>query len=242
MGIETYLNDLFQAFVDLLPKIGWALAVLAIGWVAGRLLGKGISKVLDRVKFDEALRKTIIGKALERSAITGVHLFDLITRWSVYFFAILIAVDILSISALSTLMWAIVAYIPYFIAGVLIIIVGFVISDFLGDIAKSFGEEANIEYSGLFASLLKLFLYVIVIIIALSTMQIDVSIVYTFATALAWGVALGLCLGLGIALGLGFKDVVAKNAEKWIETSQSVAKKAEDFWSWYSRDRKTESE
>lgn len=242
MAINTYLNDLFQIFADFLPKIGWALVVLAIGWIVGRLLGKGISKILTRAKFDEVLRKTVIGKALERSGITGVRLFDLITRWAVYFFAILLAVDVLNISELSALMRGIVAYIPNVVAGIVIITIGFIVSDFLGDVAKSFGEEAKIEYSSLFSSLLKLFLYFIVIIMALSTMKIDVSILYTFATALAWGVAIGVCIGLGIALGLGFKDVVAKNAEKWIETSQSVAKKAEDFWSWYSRSKKSETE
>jgi len=242
MGIETYFNDLLQSIIALLPNISVALVVLAIGYIVGRLLGKGISKILTKTKFDEALRKTIIGKTIEHAGVTGVRLFDLITRWAVYFVAIFIAVDILSISELSALMQGIVAYIPYLIAGVLIITIGFIISDFVGDVAKSFGKETKIEYAGLFSGILKLFLYFIVIIIALSTMKIDVSIIYTFATALAWGIALGLCIGLGIALGLGFKDVIAENAEKWIVTSQSMAKKAEDFWRWYSRSEKEKSD
>lgn len=235
MEIETYLNALLQALIALLPKIGGAAIVLIIGWAVGRVLGKGISKVLVKVRLDEALRKTVIGKALERSGITGVRLFDLVIRWFVYLIAILTAADILNISELSTLLRTTVAYLPSLVAGFFIIIVGFIVSDFIGDVMKGFGEEMRIEYSGLFANALKLFLYFIVIVIALTTMKIDVSILYVFANALAWGIAIGLCVGLGIALGLGFKDVVARNAERWIETAQSAVKRAEDFWSWYRR-------
>ncbi|MEM3601277.1 MAG: hypothetical protein QXN87_01215 [Candidatus Bathyarchaeia archaeon] len=240
--MQETLNHLWLDFLEMLPKAIGVIIVLAVGWVAGRLLGKGLSKILDKIGVDDALRKTVVGKALEKSGVTCVRFFDLIIRWFVYLIAILAAVNILEIEVLSTFMTSVVEYLPNFIAGIFLLFIGLIVADFIGDAVNAVGREAKIEFVGLLANGLKLFLYLIVIVLALTVMKIDVSILYTFANALAWGIAIGVCIGLGIAFGWGFKDTVAKNAEKWIESVQRVAKKAEDFWSWYTHKEETESE
>ena len=226
--IPQSLIDLGQAIVDMLPKVFGAIIALVIGWIAGRALGKGISKILDKAGVDDALRPTIFGRVLKRSGITCVGFFDLIVRWFVYLIAIFAAVDILQIAILSQYMSMIVAYIPNLIAGVILLIAGFIVTDYISDFMKKVGEEAKIAYSRLFADGLRLFLYSVVIILALSQMKIDVSILTIFATALAWGTAIGVCVGLGIALGWGFKDVIAKSGEEWIKSLTTTAEKVEE--------------
>jgi len=181
------LWDLWSRIIEFVPVIAGVIIILAIGWVAGRVLGKGISKILDKAGVDDALRKTIIGKALERSGVTCVGFFDLIARWFVYLVAIFAAVDMLKIEVVSNYMSTVVQYVPNLIVGVGILIAGFIVVDFVGDSVKAIGKEARVEFSGLLAVGLKLLLYVVVIIIALTQMKIDVSILYTFASALAWG-------------------------------------------------------
>jgi hypothetical protein len=173
------------------------------------------------------LRKTAIGKALERSGVTTVRFFDLIIRWFIYLIAVFAAVNILEITVLSEFMKTVVEYLPSFIAGAFIIIFGFIIADFIGDAVTAVGKEAKVEFSGLIAAGLKLLLYFVVLTIALGLMRIDVEILYVFANALAWGAAIGIGAGLGIAFGWGFKDVVAKNAKKWITSIEKTAKSYE---------------
>ncbi len=211
------MNNLAVNVADMLPRIAGAVIALIIGWIAGRALGKAVSKLLDKVGVDDALRKTLVGKTLERSGITCVHFFDIIVRWFVYLIAIFAAVDILQIEVLSYYMNMVVAYLPNFIAGIVIFVAGFIIIDYVADFIRRLGEEAQIAYSRIFADGLRLFLYGVVTILALSQMKIDVSILYIFANALAWGLAIGLCVGLGIALGWGFKDAIAENSKKWIK-------------------------
>ena len=218
MWIEEFLNNLAANVADMLPRIAGAVIALVIGWIAGRALGKAVSKLLDKVGVDDALRKTLVGKTLERSGITCVHFFDIIVRWFVYLIAIFAAVDILQIEVLSYYMNMVVAYLPNFIAGIVIFVAGFIIIDYVADFIRRLGEEAQIAYSRIFADGLRLFLYGVVTILALSQMKIDVSILYIFANALAWGLAIGLCVGLGIALGWGFKDAIAENSKKWIKS------------------------
>lgn len=224
MAIESMLVNAWSTFFDLLPKIAGAIAVLIIGWIAGRIIGKAVSKVLDKVGIDDALMKTAIGKAIQKSGITVVRFFDLIVRWFIYLIALFAATDILEISVLSEFMKSVVQYLPSFIAGVFIIIFGFILADFIGDAVESVGKEAKVEFSGIISNGLKLLLYFIVLTVALSLMKIDVEILYIFAEALAWGVAIGVGVGLGIALGWGMKDAVAKNANKWISNFEKSAK------------------
>jgi small-conductance mechanosensitive channel len=228
MTIEEFLTQIWTTIVEMLPRVVGAIIALIIGWVAGRALGKAISKVLDKAGVDDALRPTIFGRVLERSGITCVGFFDLIVRWFVYLIAIFAAVDILQITILTEYMSMVVAYLPSLIAGVILLIAGFIVTDYIADFMKKVGEEAKVAYSKLFADGLRLFLYSVVIIIALAQMKIDVSILYIFANALAWGIAIGVCVGLGIAFGWGFKDVIAESAKEWIKSLTTTAEKVEE--------------
>jgi hypothetical protein len=223
--IEQYVANLLTELVKLAPRIAGALIVLVVGWAAGRLTGRGLSKILDKAGLDEALRRTAIGKALDRTRITIVGFFDLVIRWFVYLVAILAAVDILQISILSNFISQIVQYLPRFIAGVFILLIGFIVADFVADALRAVGKEGRLEYAPIFADALRFVFYFVVLAIGLSTMQVDISVLYIFANALAWGIALGVAVGLGIAFGWGFKDAIAKRADKWIEVISTGTKK-----------------
>ena len=222
-----YLASLLEQLVRLVPRIAGALIVLLVGWVAGRLIGKGLSRVFDKAGVDDAIRRTAIGKALERTKITIVGFFDLIVRWFIYLIAILAAVDILKISVLSAFMSRVVEYLPSFIGGIFILLVGFIVVDFVADALRGVAKEGQLEYAGLFAGFLRVVLYFVVLVIGLSTMKIDASILNVFANAMAWGIAAGIAVGLGIALGWGFKDAIAKRADKWLDNAGTVARKLE---------------
>jgi hypothetical protein len=226
--IEQYVASLLTELVKLAPRIAGALIVLVVGWAAGRLIGRGLSKILDKAGLDEALRRTAIGKALDRTRITIVGFFDLVIRWFVYLVAILAAVDILQISILSSFMSQIVQYLPRFIAGVFILLIGFIVADFVADALRAVGKEGRLEYAPIFADALRFVFYFVVLAIGLSTMEVDISVLYIFANALAWGIALGVAVGLGIAFGWGFKDAIAKRADKWIEIISTGTKKKDN--------------
>ncbi|WP_233255094.1 hypothetical protein [Halopenitus persicus] len=109
-----------------------------------------------------------------------------------------------------------VSDLPAFIAGVLIIIVGFVLADFLSDVVAHTESLTDTTYTETFADGLRVFLYFVVTVIGLGTMGVDVRILNTFAQAAAWGVVAGIALAIGIAFGLGGRDYVAANIGDWL--------------------------
>lgn len=116
----------------------------------GRGLGGVISRILDRAGVDDALRKTSIGRAIEKSGISIPKFFDALIRIFIYLIAVL---AVLEIEFLTRYMQMVVEYLPSFIAGVFILIFGLMASDFVGDAIRAIGREAKIEYAGM-ASLL----------------------------------------------------------------------------------------
>jgi small-conductance mechanosensitive channel len=226
--------------VGYVPRMAGAIIILLAGWVFGRILGKGISRLLQRTGASDSLRRTVVGRVLERSGVTATRFIDLLIRWFVYLAAILAAVDVLKISPLSTFISSVVYYLPNLITGILILLFGLLIADFVGDAISAVGREAKIEFAPIISLGVKLFLYLTVIVIALTTMKIDVTILNEFAKAIAWGTAMGVGVGLGIALGWGLKDRVARDVDKWINSAETTAKKAENFWSWYTRTKEKE--
>ncbi len=226
--------------IDLLPKLAGVIITLIIGWIAGRALGKTVSHIIEKTKIGIYLKRTIIGRILEDAGITINKFFDLIVRWFIYLTAILAAVDILNIEALSKFIGLLVQYIPNFLAGIIILLAGLMIADFIGDAVITIGKEAKIEFAGFLSIIIRVTLYFVVIVVGLTVMKINVSLLYILANALAWGIAVGVGAALGIALGFGLKDYVAKNAEKWLKGFAETTKKAEDFWSWYTRREKEE--
>ncbi|MCW3974632.1 MAG: DUF1508 domain-containing protein, partial [Candidatus Bathyarchaeota archaeon] len=179
------------------------------------------------IGIDDALLKTAFGKAIEKSGMTVVKFFDMIIRWFIYLIAIFAAVEILEIKILSTYLMKVVEYLPSFIIGVLVLIFGLILVDWLADILKLIGTEAKMEFSGIFILGLRLFLYFMVLIIALTLMKIDVEILYVFAGALAWGAAVLVALGIGIAFVLGSKKTFTKNIPKWLKSVGESAQRME---------------
>ncbi|WP_332450443.1 mechanosensitive ion channel family protein [Methanoculleus sp.] len=200
------VEELARNVILFLPNLLAAIIILIIGWILGRILGRVVAEVLDRLGVDDALRKTSVGRKIERSTMNISHLFDLIVRWFIYLIAILAAVSVLQIPALTAAVAVIVAYIPNVVAFILILVVGFILIDWLLDILQNMGEVQSIQGFGLITMLLRAFLYFVVAILALQQLLIDLSIIYVFVVPIAWGVGLGLGAAIAIIVGFGLRD------------------------------------
>ncbi|KDE55768.1 hypothetical protein [Methanoculleus sp. MH98A] len=200
------VEELARNVILFLPNLIAAIVILIIGWILGRILGRVVSEVLDRIGVDDALRKTSVGQQIERSTMNISRLFDVIVRWFIYLIAILTAVSVLQIPALTTAVAAIVAYIPNVVAFLVILIAGFILIDWLIDILQNMGEVQSIQGFGLITMLLRAFLYFVVAILALQQLMLDLSIIYVFVVPIAWGVGIGIGAAIAIIIGLGMRD------------------------------------
>ncbi len=198
----------------MLIGIGYKLIIFAIilvlGWIIGRVVGLIAAKLLTSMGAESAFRKTVVGRVLVKSGYTLASFSSLIIRIIIYIATILLALQSLDVGFISLYVKAFLWYLPKVVGGAIILIVGVIISDWIGElIKKSFSpEQRQAFYMDIFGNLVKVILYFITITLALSTIGIDVTIFYIFAKAIAWGLAIAIGIAVGIVVGWVMKDRV----------------------------------
>lgn len=220
--IPDWLQDPVAELVVFLPRLVGALAILLVGWIVGRLAGRVVMRIADGVELDRMVLETPLGRILGGTEQAVSRTFGKLAKWFVYGLAILAAANALAIALLSEWISTAVSYLPAFIAGLLVIVLGFVVADFIGDVIERTRALSETAYNRWFADGARVFLYFMALVIGLDTMGIDVGILYVFAQALAWGVAAAIAIGVGIALGWGGKDYVAENIDRWMQRTSTV--------------------
>ncbi|WP_254862819.1 mechanosensitive ion channel family protein [Halovivax gelatinilyticus] len=220
--VPEYLQDPVADVAVYLPRILGAIIILLIGWVIGRVAGGIVRRIADGVELDRMVLETPLGRILggTERAVSGA--FGKLAKWFVYALAILAAANALAIQALSEWIAVAVSYLPAFVAGLLVIVLGFVVADFIGDMIERTRAATQTAYTSWFANGARIFLYFTALVIGLDTMGIDVGILYVFAQALAWGLAAAVAIGAGIAFGWGGKDYVSENIDRWMRQTDAI--------------------
>lgn len=218
--IGTLQVDAVQSAIDntiaFLPQLLGAIVILLVGWILGRVIGSVVRRVTDRTNIDRLVSETPLGQMLGGSEAAISSGMGRIAAYFVYALAILAAADALAIELLSEWISSAVSYLPAFVAGALIIVLGFVLADFLADVVGTTDTLTAVKYTESFADGLRVFLYFVAVVVGLDTMGVDVQLLYIFSTALAGGLALGIALAIGIAFGWGGRDYVATNIGDWL--------------------------
>jgi len=221
--VPSWLQDTVAATLAFVPRLVGAVVILLAGWIVGQAVAKIVGRLADTIELDRAVLETPIGDMLGGTEPAVSNAFGTLAAWFVYAVAILAAANALAIETLSAWVATAVSSLPAFIAGLLVIVFGFIVADFLGDAIRRTQAATESAYAGVFAGGTKLFLYFTAIVIGLDTMGINVDILYVFARALAWGTAAALAIGAGVAIGLGGRDYVDENINRWMGSAREAA-------------------
>lgn len=203
--------------MTVVPAIVGALFVLIIGWIVGRLLGRGVRIVFDKVIATPTIGESEFGKSIMKSGITPGYLGDIIVRCIVYLIAVLAAVDILDLDYLSQFMTKVVEYIPHIIAFIIILVIGVILIDHFIDLFQTYSHNSKIGLLSPVLVLLRLFLYFVVIVLALSQLMLDLTIIYTIITPIAWGLGIGLGASIAIVVWFGARHRSEEIMDKVME-------------------------
>lgn len=228
MPLQVTIPPLFEQTISgvlaFLPNLVGALIILLVGWLIGSAAGRVVARLADRIELDKAVMGTPLGSIMGGSERAVSRSFGLLAKWFVFAITFLAAADVLAVDLFTEWISTAASYLPAFIAGLLVIVIGFVVADFIGDTINRTRAATQTRYTGAFATGARMFLYFVALVIGLSTMGIDVSLLETFGTALAWGLAAAIAIGVGIAIGWGGKDYVASHIDGWVEGAQYASR------------------
>ncbi len=215
------LNMFFEAVLRFLPGLLAAVLILIIGLVVGWVLRVLVSRILRVARFDRYCDATGVTQVLAHadirtapSVLVGRTLF-----WLVFLSFAMAGLSALHVDVINQLIAEFFLYLPRIISAVLVLLVGFLLGNFLSRAALLGAVNAGIPSPRLIAIVVKLLIVVLSFAMALEQLRIATSIVLA-AFIIAFGAVM---FGLALAFGLGGRDVARRALERQWEREKEDA-------------------
>ena len=199
------LETAFETAIAYLPNVLVAFAVLFIGWLAARLARFVGVKAIERG--EQLLRQVRVAPPVEPGVTRAgfAMLVGEVVYWIVLVSFLAGALQSLELAVVDRWTRAFLDYLPAFVGGMLIILVGLVGGGLLRHVVTPAAASIGVANSELIGRLCQASVVVIAVVIGTSELGIDVSFVVQLAT-----VGLGAVLaGLALAFALGTREHIA---------------------------------
>jgi len=217
---NTFTERLAQSFSllsEFVPALFGALVILFAGYLLAKLVEKGTTRLLRRVKFNQLLEKGGVVQAVERSGshLNPAKVLANLLFWVVMFAVLMIAASAIGLDSLANVFTELVSYIPSVIAAIVIIILGIVLGGFVGGLIMA---SAGGLYGGPWlARIGRGGVIVLAVFMALQELGIATDIVTT-AFAILFG---AVALALALSFGLGNRELAGQVTREWYERYQA---------------------
>jgi hypothetical protein len=212
------LQSLWEGFLGFIPDLIGALIVFIIGWFIAVAIGKLVSEVLIRLKFNQLFEKTGWKPALEKAElkVNPSEFIGAICKWILVIVFLVAAVEILGLVEFASLLKSVLNYLPNVFVAVLIFVVTVIVVDIVEKVVRAAVEGTKVGYGHMVSMIIKWSIW----IFATMTILHQLGIARAFMETLFTGVVAMLVIAFGLAFGLGGKDVAAdvlKTLKKKIE-------------------------
>ena len=197
----------FVVFFAWLPALLGALAVLLIGYLIAKVVGKLVYRVTHRAGVDRALHGGPGGSVISKITSSPSRLLGTVAFWAIFLSAISLAASVLHIKALTAFVGAVWGYLPNVIAALAIFIIAGLIATAVATLAARVMGDTGI--GRVVATGVPILVMTIATFMILEQLKIAPAIVTITYAALLGAIALGSAL----AFGLGGREVAARMLE-----------------------------
>src|SRR3989344_4763906 len=206
--VQPFLQDM----VGFLGNLLLAIIVFIIGYLVSIAIGRVIAEILKSIRFNRLFEKEGWTKALQRAnvKVNPAEFIGAIFKWVFVILSLLLAVDILQLTAFSAILIKLLDYLPNVIMAALIFVVAVIISDIIEKLVRVTVERMKVGYGHIASSTIKWAIWIFTIFLMLEQLLPNSLLVETLYMAIVWGVVGALSLGTAIAIGLGGKDTAAE--------------------------------
>lgn len=211
--LETSFQGLWAGILLFIPNLIVSLIILGLGWAIGVLVGKSVTKFLDTVRFDEALRKTGFETVVRRAGLElkASHFVGWLLKTSIIIIFLIASFDVLGLVQVTQFLSQVVlGYLPQLVVAVLILLVGVVLGDALEKVVVASSRTAGLTSSAILGKVSKWAVWIFAILVGLSQMGIAGAFIQTLFT----GLVVAVSLALGLAFGLGGQEAAADAIRK----------------------------
>lgn len=225
----TLLGPLTEVWKSAIPFLWSLLAmviVLIVGFLLARAMGKVVEHLLSVLGLDALSNSLGISAALVRGGVKNEfsHLVGRGAHWLVIILTVVSGLFVLNLEPLNEFARSLWAYLPHLFIAVLILVVGFLLSNFISQAVLIAAVNAGLPPARMLAALSRWGVQLVAIAMALEQLGIAETVVVV-GFALLMG---GIVLAGALAFGLGAKDLAKDYLERRLSLKQEE-KKADDL-------------
>jgi hypothetical protein len=218
-GVWTALAELGDRLAAMLPGLVAMLALLALGLVLGRLARALAARTARAVGFDRAMERWGLAPALRRGGVARApsELLGAGCFWVLFVLFAALAVDALTAPGAAPATGFILAFVPPLFAAVLILVVGWLVANFLSQGILIAAVNAGVPEARLLARAAHWGVLLFAGATALTHLGIGKEMVLV-----AFGITFGgLIFALALAFGLGGRGIARELLERRLRRERS---------------------
>ena len=202
---SAVFHEMSTQVVDILPRIIVAIIILVLGWLLARLVRLLVIRAINRLdhfwqRFISKRGLTSLQPRHPPARVVGELVF-----WLLMLLFVTFATEILGLGIFAMWLKEIVTHLPLAAAGLLILLVGFVVSSLTRDLVASAADTTKMAHGDLLGRAAQAIILFIAIVLGIDQIGIDVTFIYIIA-----GVVMAAVLGgVSFAFGLGARTHVS---------------------------------
>jgi hypothetical protein len=202
------LQNLWQSFLNFIPILIGAIIVFIIGWFISIGVGKLVTEILKKVKFNQLFERGNWKNALEKAEIRvdASGFVGAIVKWVLVIVFLLAAVEILGFVQFAGFLKGVLDYLPNVIVAALIFVVTVIVVDIVEKVVRVAVESIKVGFGQIVSAVIKWSIWIFAILAILY----QLGVARPFMETLFTGIIAMLVISLGIAFGLGGKEVAAE--------------------------------
>jgi hypothetical protein len=183
LSLAEMFSNMVGDMIAAIPSVIAAIIVILIGYAIGIIVGAAVNKIVEKLGIEKTFDKTVSGQAFRNAGLDLSNFIGAITKAFITILAIILAIQILNVGGtIGTYLTTIADYLPRLLGGILIIVFGTVLVDFLasfiGRMIRPMFPEAKVEIADMLKNLLMIGLIAFVLALALDLMLLSGELIY----------------------------------------------------------------
>jgi small-conductance mechanosensitive channel len=198
INVSQSFQNLLNTVVNAVPRILVFLVILIVGWIIAKVLARVVDVILHKVKFDHFVERGAVGAALQRSNTDATALISKIVYYAIVLIALQMAFGVFGTNPISTMLNAIVAWLPRAIVAIIIIVIASAIAKVVKDLVA--GAIGGLSYGVFLANAASIIIIVLGAIAALNQVGIAGAITTPILNTVL--ITCGAVVAIGVGGGL----------------------------------------
>ncbi len=206
------LKELYRNVLDFLPNLLTSLLILILGVLIAIAFKKIFTRLFRAINLDKLSEKFGVSDIFQKWGIKESisSLFLKVIGWLIVFTFLIVSLRTLNVPTIERFLEELFLYLPNVFIAILILFIGYLLSNFLGQTALIASVNAGLKISGVIGKFVKFTVFALAVTMSLEQLGIGKDTIL-IAFTIVFG---GIVLAFAIAFGIGGKDAAKEYIDK----------------------------